>query len=123
MSILDKAKEAAAAAVEKTRELASSAVRMQALPDVPTMEEAGVKAKELAQEAGAAVAEGANATAEKARELASEAGEAAKGIGSAIANATFVDSAREMGVEEQKEEAEQAREIAPAGENQGARKG
>jgi len=28
-----------------------------------------------------------------------------------------------MGVEEQKEEAEQAREIAPAGENQGARKG
>ena len=115
MSILDKAKEAAAAAAEKTRELASSAVE--------AMEEAGIKAKELAHEAGAAVAEGASATVEKTRELASEAGDAAKGIGSAIANATFVDSAREMGVEEQKEEAEQAREIAPAGENQGARKG
>ena len=90
---------------------------------MPFAEVAGFGWPLLAQEAGAAVAEGASTTAEKARELASEAGEAAKGIGSAIANATFVDSAREMGVEEQKEEAEQAREIAPAGENQGARKG
>jgi hypothetical protein len=54
--------------------------------------------------------------------LASEADGAAKGIGSAIANATFVDSAREMSAEEQKDEAEQAREIAAADENQGTRK-
>lgn len=115
MSILDKAKEAAAAAVEKTRELADSAVE--------AVEEAGVKAKELAHEAGAAVAEGASATVEKTRELASEAGDAAKGIGSAIANATGVDSAKAFTAEERKEEAEQAREIAAAGENQGTRKG
>lgn len=59
MTILDKAKEAAAAAFEKTRELASSAAE--------AVEEAGVKAKELAQEAGATVAEGASKTVEKAR--------------------------------------------------------
>ena len=114
MTILDKAKEAAAAAFEKTRELAGSAAE--------AVEEAGVKAKELAQEAGATVAEGASKTVEKARELASEADGAAKGIGSAIANATFVDSVREMSAEEQKDEAEQAREIAAADENQGTRK-
>ena len=62
MSILDKAREAAAAAAEKTRELASSAVAV--------VEEAGVKAKELAQEAGAAVADGVSTTVEKARDLA-----------------------------------------------------
>ena len=87
------------------------------------MEEAGVKAKELAQEAGAAVAEGVSTTVEKTRDLASDAGDAAKGIGSAIANATVVDSAKAFTAEEQKEEVEQAREIAAAGENQGTGKG
>ena len=101
MSILDKAREAAAAAAEKTRELASS----------------GVKAKELAQEAGAAVADGVSTTVEKARDLASDAGDAAKGIGSAIANATFVDSARELGVEEREQEAAQARDIIATAES------
>ena len=115
MSILDKAKEAAAAAAEKTRELASSAVE--------AVEEAGVKAKELAHEAGAAVAEGASTTVAKTRELASEAGDAAKGFGSAIANATVVDSAKAFTADEQKEEAAQAREIAAAGENQSTSKG
>jgi len=105
MSILDKAKEAAVAAVEKTMEVASSAVEV--------VEEAGIKAKELAQEAGTAVAESISATAGKARELASEAGDMAKGIGTAIADATFGDNAREI--------AEQARiaqeeQIAPTGE-------
>jgi hypothetical protein len=104
MSILDKAKEAAAAAAEKTRELAGSAVEV--------VEEAGVKAKELAHEAGAAVAEGVNTTVEKAKELASEAGDVAKGIGSAIANATVVDSAKAFTAGEQNEEAAQASEIA-----------
>ena len=55
--------------------------------------------------------------------LASEAGDAAKGIGSAIANATVVDSAKAFTAEEQKEEAAQAREIAAAGENQSTSKG
>ena len=109
MSILDKAREAAAAAAEKTRELASSAVAV--------VEEAGVKAKELAQEAGAAVADGVSTTVEKARDLASDAGDAAKGIGSAIANATVVDSAKAFTAEEQKEEAAQAREIAATAES------
>ena len=111
MSILDKAKEAAAAAVEKTRDLADSAVE--------AVEEAGVKARELAHEAGTAIAEGASATVEKARELASEAGDAAKGIGSAIANATVVDSAKEFTAEEQKEEAAQASEITAADKTTG----
>ncbi len=53
---------------------------------------------------------------EKTRELASDAGDAAKGIGSAIANATFVDSAKELGVEEQEQEAAQAREIVATAE-------
>ncbi len=109
MSILDKAREAAAAAAEKTRELASSAVAV--------VEEAGVKAKELAQEAGAAVADGVSTTVEKARDLASDAGDAAKGVGSAIANATFVDSARELGVEEREQEAAQARDIIATAES------
>ncbi len=90
MNILDKAKEAAASAAEKTRELASSAA--EAVEDA--VEEAGVKVKNLA----------------------SEAGDAAKEIGSAIANATFVDSAREMGVEEREQEAAKAKEIAASGE-------
>ena len=109
MSILDKAREAAAAAAEKTRELASSAVAV--------VEEAKIKAKELAQEAGAAVADGVSTTVEKARDLASDAGDAAKGIGSAIANATFVDSARELGVEEREQEAAQARDIIATAES------
>jgi hypothetical protein len=111
MSILDKAKEAATAAAEKTRELASSAVDI--------VEEAGVKARELAHEAGTAVAEGVSTTVEKARELASEAGDAAKGIGSAIANATVVDSAKAFTAEEQKEDAAQASEIAAMGKTTG----
>ena len=104
MSILDKAKEAATTAAEKTRELAGAAVDI--------VEEAGAKAKELAHEAGTAVVEGVSTTVEKARELASEAGDAAKGIGSAIANATVVDSAKAFSAEEEKEEAARASEIA-----------
>lgn len=99
MSILDKAREAAAAALEKTREVANSAVE--------AVEEASSKAVELAQEAGEAVVEGVNATTEKAKELAAEAGDVVKGIGTAIADATFADSAREI-VDQAKVEQERA---------------
>ncbi|EXI67405.1 MAG: hypothetical protein AW08_01961 [Candidatus Accumulibacter adjunctus] len=76
MSILDQAKEAAAAALEKTIEVAGSAAE--------AVGEAGAKAKELAEEAGAAVAEGVSATAGKAIELATEAVDSGKELGATL---------------------------------------